>query len=514
MTKKRRLSPPFKLDTISWKAYCFSALFVVVLVLGVVYLQLYHIPSLMMVKIRADMQSNISYIINLEPDDPSIETVTGVPYDGHIIVCKKVNDSIEVVYFGLPEEEKYGREIADQVCEDNEYNTLPTCDYDSSVEFVNSIFRYVNEIMGNCIEWESLPTKQPYTGALLLHPEKRFNYVSESPLQFYEFRAHHVNKLETYRMLLTSKVYDNDSGILIYRKMKIATEILIAVLFIQTTLLAYWFSHSRRRIFEVIDNITGTAGKSGGLDAHNYPRQYRELVNTINRRSARQDARRAYLIEQTLRISKDIRHEWDNYTVNSWKEMNKDDLIIQLHAARHRLYDAAREMVRISAGVIAERELNSRVGEVLDEMESQVGIIGEGNVELEICCRNDASKAETRQPYFRNIIRELAINATKYSISDVRNRERKIRLLARLADGTIEIEVHNTGKRFPKDANERGELLDIGRRGKWAEVKEIPGTGLGLAAVREWLTMGGGEIELGDSDVLGGACVTVWVVAS
>ena len=311
-------------------------------------------------------------------------------------------------------------------------------------------------------------------------------------------------------MLLASTAYDDDGGSKMHEDMIYVVEIVMAIIFVQLAVLAYWMMRRQRAANDTMAGIAEAIHASGNLNARDYSGRYREVVEAVAGLKRRQDAWRAYLIEQTLDLGERIRHVWDNNAVASWEEMGREDLVKMLNGARTHMLQAAGKMARMWSGSVAEPFVKIKVAGAMKKGRSQAKAVGRGRVEVKVRCSSDVDRAETSQPSFDRIVEELAINAAKYSIVGLQEGKGKVLLSARSVAGMIEVEVHNTGKRFSDDPEKRRELLERGRRG--ADAGDVAGTGLGLAAVQEWLKMGDGEIELGNSDELGGGRVTVRVV--
>ncbi len=172
----------------------------------------------------------------------------------------------------------------------------------------------------------------------------------------------------------------------------------------------------------------------------------------------------------------------------------------------HGLKEVRRQLIRLSLGDVS--SIGERV-DVLATLEDQMdfakmtatpGLIFDDTHVNSFSCT-------TRQFEYPRILRNLFDNAKKYG-------ERRILVSARICQGEdkVEIVIENDGAALPPGQEEKDRLLEWGHRAG-LHLKE-EGNGIGLALAAMWLRESGGEIKLTDSEMEGGARVTIRLAIS
>lgn len=122
-------------------------------------------------------------------------------------------------------------------------------------------------------------------------------------------------------------------------------------------------------------------------------------------------------------------------------------------------------------------------------------IYAERNVVIDITGDRTLAYRGERQD-LEEMLGNLLDNAAKYGAG-------RVFVTVKRVGDMVDITVEDDGRGIPADARaelfQRGARLDTGK----------PGTGLGLAIVRDVAEIYGGSVELGESEDLGGLCVTL-----
>ena len=167
----------------------------------------------------------------------------------------------------------------------------------------------------------------------------------------------------------------------------------------------------------------------------------------------------------------------------------------------HGLKEVRRQLIRLSLGDVAPIGERMDVLAILENqlefarMTAKPGLIFDDTHVNTFSCT-------TRQFEFPRILQNVFDNAKKYG-------ERQILVGARICEDEdkVEIVIENDGAALPPGQEEKDRLLEWGHRAG-LHLKE-GGNGIGLALAAMWLRESGGEIKLTESEMEGGARVTI-----
>lgn len=174
-------------------------------------------------------------------------------------------------------------------------------------------------------------------------------------------------------------------------------------------------------------------------------------------------------------------------------DFQREELLTVVDQEAERLNRLVTETTRlagIEAGKVriarSPQSVSGLIGETLDQMS-----LGRDGRAVNLSIAQDLPAVQIDLPLMQVALRQLLDNAVRYSAP-----RSPVGISARLADGSVEIGVHNWGEPISKE--EQAKVFDKFYRGRNVQ-PHVLGTGMGLAIAREILHAHGGGIRVESS---------------
>lgn len=500
---------------ITWKSWTIFLATTMVLGLGIAVCIDVYIPYEKRKAVRQDMFWTLNAVIERhEKGELYLEDFAVACFWG-------IGDTWDEIYVGKNSPSLKGICSHEQLLQAKSSEECREINRDSRFALFDNVWSFFGKFLNNC---EDIIGERTIKGKKL-----KFRFISHETLeltannnskdwQFFEIRAdgggeNGVN----YRLLIDSIEYNKSKPNQAFYAVKDLMDLLVVGIFIYVVVIIYallgGLLRGVKKSSVAIIQITEKISNTEKLEMGEYPREYRALVQEINKRNMQYEAVSVRLVEEIGHLARVILHDRNDGSGGPAGDMYREDLIKSLKKAEDRLSAATRQMLQISRGEESQSQTPDPVGKVLHACKCMLKSEYK-EVEVEVDYLQGAAELMPRNRWFGEIIKELARNAAKYSRGKNVDEVRKVRLKASRVKGGVKVTVENTGGSFPPEVEKRERLLDWGVRSESSEYRDVPGTGLGLATVQRWLTAGGGTIELGDSADLKGASVTIKIVAS